>query len=167
MFAVSISRKGWCFSFWPEAKEQLMQAVLCGDNHSGLTQGTSQKGLVPVLPPAPGTAQPPSAKGSNTINRERQLQALGCLTQVDAYCSQVLCPHPIILSSFLFAFLHLHFFHSVSVEGLNSGCKIAVLMCISAVLTHSSGLALCPHRRNGFNSTIQKYFWMFTVIRGI
>lgn len=60
--AVSISRKAWSFSFWPEAKEQLIQAVFCGGSRSELTQGTSQKDLVPVLPSGPGTVQPPSVK---------------------------------------------------------------------------------------------------------
>lgn len=61
--AVSICRKGWSFSFWPEAEEQLIHDLFHGDSHSGLTQVTSQKDLVPVLSSVPGTVQIPSVRG--------------------------------------------------------------------------------------------------------
>lgn len=36
--------------------------------------------------------------------------------------------------------------------------RMLVLTSISAVLTYSSGLALCPRKRNGSSSSVQKYF---------
>lgn len=36
--------------------------------------------------------------------------------------------------------------------------RMLFLTSISAVLTYSSGLALCPRKRNGSSSSIQKYF---------
>lgn len=61
--AIGISMEGWSFSFWPEAKERLIHGLFYGDSHSGLTQVTSQKDLVPVLASVPGTVQTPSVKG--------------------------------------------------------------------------------------------------------
>lgn len=60
--AISTFMEGWAFSFWPEAKEQLIHDLFYGDSHSGLTQVTSQKDLVPVLTSVPGTVQTPSVK---------------------------------------------------------------------------------------------------------
>lgn len=61
--AISISKKGWSLSFWPEAEEQLIHDLFHGDSHSGLTQVTYQEDLVSVLASLPGTVQTPSVKG--------------------------------------------------------------------------------------------------------
>lgn len=61
--AVRISSKGWSFSFWPEAKEQLSHDLFHGDTHSGLPQVISQRDLGPVLASGPGTVQTVSVKG--------------------------------------------------------------------------------------------------------
>lgn len=123
--AISISMEGWSFSFWPEAKEQLIHDLFSSDSHSCLTQVTSQKDLVPVLASVPGTVQTPLSVGSYTINREKQVQNLGCLTQVDDYCRQVLCPQA--YKAFHLSFLlFFSWKYLVSVEELNSGCKIGI-----------------------------------------
>lgn len=126
--AVSISRKGLSFSFWPEAEEQLIHDVFHGDSHSGLPQVTSQKDLVPVLASVPGTIQAPSVK---ELSRHQQGKA-GAEFGISHTGGWVLQPDfmpPPYKDRKAFHLSSLLFFswkYLVSVEGLNSGCNIAI-----------------------------------------
>lgn len=170
--AISISMKGWSFAFWPAAKTKDFEIAdtwfilwwqLFRSNSSHLSEGFGvyhwyQAGFRLPLSRGCNVAHIPSTEGSRYRVQDVSHRWMNIAVRFYAPVLQV-CKS---FSSFLFAFLQLKILGISRMVNIMSA-RMLFLTYITAVLTYSSGLALCPQKKNYLISTTQKYFCMFTV----